>query len=61
MEVVNTGKLVQLNTYIFFDILCTVHVKEYVNNTEFLNLHAQFFFPYAFRPNKRPSSGDVQC
>ena len=44
MEVVNTGKLVQLNTYIFFDILCTVHVKEYVNNTEFLNLHAQFFF-----------------
>ena len=35
---------------------------QYVNNTEFPNLHAQFSFSllYSFRPNKRPSSGDVQ-
>jgi hypothetical protein len=41
-----------------------LHKEEvYVNKTKFPNVHAQFSFSllYAFRPNKRPSSGGVQC
>jgi hypothetical protein len=34
---------------------------QYVNNTEFPTYMHNFFYLYAFRPNKRPSSGDVYC
>ena len=48
--------------YIFLYVLMLL-VSKYLNNTKFPNLHAQFYFSvlYALRPNKRPSSGDVQC
>jgi hypothetical protein len=48
--------------YIFLYVLKLL-VSKHLNNTKFPNLRAQFYFSilYALRPNKRPSSGDVQC
>ena len=46
---------------LFLKIPEPLHID--VNNAMFPNLHAQFPFSllYVFRPNNRPSSGDVQC
>jgi hypothetical protein len=55
---INNVMIFQLRPQYFFYFS---RKQSYIKITKFLNLHAQFVFLDAFRPNKMPSSGDVQC